>query len=141
MRALRYVTGACSLILVAVLALAGATASWSPWGWLTLMAAALGAAALLSSAPRAQRLLGAAAAGLLVMVLGLRLYGTAPGQARMLTLPGGTPSRWASRIIDEQDTSLAGARILRLLWRLPRDEQARLVPAMRDAYVEMRREL
>jgi len=141
MRVLGYVVGASALILVAVLAIAGSMASWSPSGWLTLTAAALGAVALLVRARRAQRLLGAAAGGLLVMLLGLRILGPAGGRALMLTLPGGTSSRWAGRILDEQDTSLVGARILRTLWRLPRDEQERLVPAMRDAYVEMRRDV
>jgi pimeloyl-ACP methyl ester carboxylesterase len=107
-----------------------------------LMAAALaGAALLVKGARRARRILGAAVGGLLVMLMGLRIIRASGGRASMTTLPSGTSSRWAGRIIDEQDMSLAGARLLRSFWRLPRDEREQLVPAMRDAYVEMRRDL
>jgi hypothetical protein len=142
MRALGYVAGAALLIVVAALAIAGSLASWSPWGWLTLVAGALGALALLpANAPRARQLLGAGSGALLVTLVGLRIIVASGGRANMLTLPSGTSSRWIGRIIDEQDIGLLGARVLRLCWRLPRDERERLVPAMEGAYVEMRRQV
>ncbi|APR84557.1 Hypothetical protein A7982_09906 [Minicystis rosea] len=60
------------------------------------------------------------------------------GSTTMITLPGGSGSRWLGRVLDEQDPSLVGARLLPLVWRLPPDERAKLVPAMQDAYVAMR---
>jgi hypothetical protein len=139
MRALRLITGASGLVAVAVLATAGSIAPWSPSGWLMVVAVALGTSALLIA--KARRALAATAAALLMSVLVLRIVAASSGQCRMLTLPSGTSSRWAARIVDEQDGSLAGAWILPSVWRLPRDEREQLLPAMRSAYVEMRRDL
>jgi pimeloyl-ACP methyl ester carboxylesterase len=43
-------------------------------------------------------------------------------------------------MLDEQDLSLAGARLLVRRWPLPPSERERLVPAMGEAYAEMRRD-
>ena len=42
------------------------------------------------------------------------------------------------RLFDEQDVSLLGAQALLWRWKLPPDERRELLPAMRDAYAEMR---
>jgi pimeloyl-ACP methyl ester carboxylesterase len=60
------------------------------------------------------------------------------GDTTMITLPGGSGSRWLGRALDEQDGSLVGARVLALAWRLPQGERAQLVPAMQEAYAAMR---
>jgi hypothetical protein len=41
----------------------------------------------------------------------------------MLTLPGATSSRWLGIIVDEQDVSLLGARVLAWRWPLTADER------------------
>ena len=129
------------LVLVAALAVVGAIAPFSPSGWLALTTVALASSAFVVTARRARRALGCVAGALLLLLLGIRLIGAAGKLGRMVTLPGGTSSRWAGRILDEQDVSLLGARALGLVWRLPRNERERLVPAMHDAYVEMRHDL
>jgi pimeloyl-ACP methyl ester carboxylesterase len=68
------------------------------------------------------------------------MVGSESGMVRILTLPAGTPSRWSTRLIDEQDVALVGTRVLALRWPLSADERERLLPAMHDAYVDMRRD-
>jgi pimeloyl-ACP methyl ester carboxylesterase len=140
MRILARLVAVTLLLLVALLAVAGMIAPWSPWGWLGLGVATIAALALLVAKPRARRGLGAVAGTLLMTLLGVRLVGAERGTIRMITLPAGTPSRWIGRIVDEQDVSLLGARLLAARWHLPPVERERLVPAMREAYAEMRRD-
>jgi len=68
----------------------------------------------------------------------VRMVGAADGMIRMITLPQGHSSRWLGWLVDEQDLTLAGARVLTTRWRLAPDEQKNLVPALRKAYAEMR---
>jgi dienelactone hydrolase len=123
---------------LAFLAIVGMRASWSPSGWFALGTAAVAALALFIRERGPRRGLALVAAGLLTILLVVRIYGAGDGMIRMLTLPHGTSSRWLGRIIDEQDVALLGARVLASQWRLPADERERLVPAMRKAYAEMR---
>jgi hypothetical protein len=128
------------LAAVAVLALLGARAPWSPSGWFTLGILAVGALALLIRDQRPQRGLGLVA-GVLFVVLGVvRLVGAGEGMIAMRTLPGGGAARWLARCLDEQDVAQAGARVLALAAPLPASERERLVPAMHAAYVDMRRD-
>jgi pimeloyl-ACP methyl ester carboxylesterase len=100
----------------------------------------LGACALLVRPPRVRKILGATAIVLLLSVLLVRLTAAGSGAMHLVTLPGGTSSRWAARLVDEQDVSLLGARLLKVLWHLQGAERDGLVAAMHDSYVEMRRE-
>jgi len=128
------------LMIFAVLAIVGAKAPWSESGWSVLMTGVVLASAWLFERPLPRRILRLVAGGLLVALVAMRLVGTARAQTRVITLPGGAPSRLATRLFDEQDVSLLGARILPWVWRLPADEREQLLPAMREAYVEMRKE-
>jgi pimeloyl-ACP methyl ester carboxylesterase len=127
----------CALALVAAM---GLVAPWSPSGWFALGTAVVAALALAIKDQRPRRGLAAAAGVLLAILLAVRMLGAADGMIRMITLPQGNPSRWLGGLVDEQDVALAGARVLATKWRLPHDEQKRLLPAMREAYVEMRRD-
>jgi hypothetical protein len=140
MRALATVGGvllAGPLLIVAALGLA---ASYSPSGWLMIVAAALVVVGAITAPWRRSRRRGIARAGLalLVLVIGARIMAAAFGDTKMVTLPGGAASRWLGRVIDEQDGCLIGARGLAVVWPLPPAEKEALVPAMHDAYVAMR---
>jgi pimeloyl-ACP methyl ester carboxylesterase len=127
-----------AIVPIAVLALIGIAAPWSLSGWVALAACALVASAGFFGAARTRRLLrvlGAAAIAVLVLV---RVAAPSGGSDSMLTLPGGTSSRWLGRVVDEQDVSLLGARALIRRWPMVREERDGLLRAMRDAYVEMR---
>jgi predicted esterase len=125
------------LVPVAVLVWMGVHAPWSLSGWIVLAALGLAAAAAFVPAPGRRRLLRALAGTAIAMVVIVRvLASTEPGG--MPTLPGATSSRWLGRIVDEQDVSLIGARLLAWRWPLARDEREGLLREMRAAYVEMR---
>ena len=128
------------ITVAALLALAGALAPWSLWGWSVLAAVVAAAVALAMRPSRGRRGLALAAALAFVVIAVIRVAATggagAPG--RMLTLPGAGSSRWLGRLVDEQDVSLAGARVLTWRWPLVREERATLPRAMRAAYVDMR---
>jgi hypothetical protein len=128
------------LVLIALVGLLGVMAPWSPSGWFALGTASVAALALSISERGPRRGLGAVAGVLLAILLVVRMLGAADGMIRMVTLPQGTSSRWLGSVVDEQDVALAGARVLAMQWRLAPDEKKRLVPAMRESYVEMRRE-
>ena len=140
MRRLVRILAVTLLVLVALVGLMGVLAPWSPSGWFGLGAVVVAALALSISERGVRRGLGAVALVLLAILLAVRMLGAEDGMIRMVTLPQGTSSRWLGRVLDEQDVALAGARVLAMRWRLPPDEQQRLVPAMREAYVEMRRD-
>jgi hypothetical protein len=140
MRLLARTVGFAFLAAVAVLALLGVSAPWSPSGWFILGTVAMAAVALAIKEQRARRGLGLAAAALLVILLVVRMVGAGDGMIAMRTLPRGDSARWLARLVDEQDLALAGARVLAARWRLPADERGRLVPAMHEAYVDMRRD-
>jgi hypothetical protein len=128
------------LVLVALVGLLGVLAPWSPSGWFGLGSAAVAALAL-SIGDRSVRCgLGAVALALFAILLAVRMLGAADGMIRMVTLPQGASSRWLGRVVDEQDVALAGARLLAMRWRLPPDEQKHLLPALREAYADMRRD-
>jgi alpha-beta hydrolase superfamily lysophospholipase len=76
-----------------------------------------------------------------ILVVVVRVLFVSGGRARVITLPGGASSHRLARALDEQDVSLAGAWLLRASRRLPRDEAYALVPAMRDAYAAMHRDV
>jgi pimeloyl-ACP methyl ester carboxylesterase len=125
---------------VALLVVLGLSAPWSPSGWFELGVTALLAVALLIKEARPRRGLALVAAGLLGILFVVRMVGAGSGMIGMRTLPGNESARWLARLIDEQDPALLGARVVAAQWRLPAVERERLVPAMRDAYVEMRRD-
>jgi predicted esterase len=60
------------------------------------------------------------------------------GDSAMITLPGGSGSRWLGSVIDEQDGALVGARVLAMVWSLPAAERAAIAPTMHAAYLAMR---
>jgi hypothetical protein len=128
------------LVSVVLVGLMGAMAPWSPSGWFGLGTVAVAALALSMRERSVRRGLGAVAFVLLAILLIVRMLGAADGMIRMVTLPQGTSSRWLGNLVDEQDVALAGAHVLAMLWPLPPDEKKRLLPAMREAYVEMRRD-
>jgi pimeloyl-ACP methyl ester carboxylesterase len=134
------VFGIAALVGVGLVALLGAFAPWSPSGWFALGAAAIAAIALVVRDRGARRGLAIVATILFAVLLGVRVVGSESGMIRMLTLPAGTPSRWIARLVDEQDVALMGARALAQRWPLAADEKERLLPAMHDAYVAMRRD-
>jgi pimeloyl-ACP methyl ester carboxylesterase len=134
------ILGAILLVLVALVGLMGALAPWSPSGWFGLGALAVAALALSMRERAVRRGLGFVASLLVAILLCVRMVGAEGGMIRMVTLPQGTSSRWLGRLIDEQDIALAGARVLGMQWRLPPDEKEKLLPAMREAYVDMRRD-
>jgi pimeloyl-ACP methyl ester carboxylesterase len=121
-------------------ALVGIFAPWSQTGWFVLGAGALGATSLLVRERGARRGLAITAAVLFAILGCVRLVGSEGGLVRMVTLPQGSSSRLLARLVDEQDLALAGARVLALRWPLSHDEREGLVPAMRSAYLDMRRD-
>jgi predicted esterase len=127
------------LVAVAFLAWLGAAAPWSPSGWIVLASLSLGAATAFVRAERPRRLLRVLAGAALPAVVVVRLLASGAPDV-MLTLPDATSSRWLGRIVDEQDVSLLGARLLAWRWPLTRDERPALLREMRAAYVEMRGE-
>jgi hypothetical protein len=140
MRMLLRVLALAVLGVVAIVALLGLWGPWSPAGWFTLGAVALGAVGLASRQPRPRRGLGLASLALLAILLVWRMVGAGDGMIAMRTLPAGDSARWLARLFDEQDPALAGARLLVRRWPLPASERERLVPAMGEAYAEMRRD-
>jgi hypothetical protein len=138
-RAGRVAAGGALVVLAALTALAimGARAPWSASGWALLAALALGAAAGICARSRARRALGALAAAALLALGAVRVAAGSRDGARVVTLPGGASSRWLARLVDEQDVSLLGARLLLLRWPLIRDERPALVAAIHDTYAEM----
>jgi pimeloyl-ACP methyl ester carboxylesterase len=140
MRRLVRILAVTFLVVVALVGLLGVLVPWSPSGWFGLGAVAVGALALSIRERGVRRGLGAVALVLLAILLVVRMLGAGDGMIGMVTLPQGTSSRWLGRVVDEQDVALVGARVLAMRWRLPPDEQKRLLPAMREAYVDMRRD-
>jgi hypothetical protein len=140
MRLLTRIAAFAVLGAVALVALLGAWAPWSPSGWFALGSLAVAAIALALKAPRPRRGLGLMALGLLAILLVVRIVGAGDGMIAMRTLPSGDSARWLARLVDEQDLALAGARVVATQGRLPAAERERLVPAMHEAYLEMRRD-
>jgi hypothetical protein len=140
MRVLAVVAGVLLAIPALVLVVLGLGASYSPSGWLMVFVLALVVGGMITAPWRRRRWRGVVRAGLalfgLVVVGRTVLAGS--GDTTMITLPGGSRSRWLGRVLDEQDGSLVGARVLARIWRLPSAERTRLVPAMQEAYVAMR---
>ena len=127
------------LAAVAILAVLGVRTPWSASGWIVLAALGVSAARLFVRAPRTRLLLWALGAVSIASVMAVRLLSSGAPDV-MLTLPGATSSRWLGRIVDEQDVSLVGARVLAWRWPLTADERDGLAREMRAAYVEMRGE-
>lgn len=125
---------------VAVLALLGAQAPWSPSGWVALAAVAVGGLVLFIAEPRPRRVLAAAGLILILVVIVVRGIGTGSGLITMRTLPSGDGARWLGRLLDEQDLALAGERVLGMRWPFSGDERQGLLRAMGDAYAAMRRD-
>jgi pimeloyl-ACP methyl ester carboxylesterase len=140
MRLLIRIFALAMLGAVALVAVLGVLASWSPSGWFALGTVGVAAVALAIKDRRPRRGLGLVALLLLALLLIVRIVGAGDGMIAMRTLPSGESARWLARLVDEQDLALAGARMLAMRWPLPASERQRLVPAMREAYVEMRRD-
>lgn len=127
------------LAAVAVFGCLGASAPWSPWGWIVLATLGMAAASVFvrSKIPRwVLRVLAGTWFG--VVFLARLVDSGAPNE--MIAWPDGTSSRWLGRIVDEQDVGLLGARLLTRRWPLARDEREGLLREMHAAYVEMRDE-
>jgi pimeloyl-ACP methyl ester carboxylesterase len=127
--------GVVLLVPVAILALLGVEARWSPSGWVLLAAAGVAAASAFVGAARSRRTLRAAAGVAIAVLVMVRLLAADAG---MPTLPGATSSRWLGRVVDEQDVALLGARLLVRRWPVVREERDGLVREMRAAYADMR---
>ena len=140
MRLLLRILALAVLGVVLLIAGLGVLAPWSPSGWFFLGTIALAALASLVKERRPRRGLGLVALGLLAILLVVRMVGAGDGMIAMRTLPGGEPARWLGRLVDEQDLTLLGARVLVLRERLPPSERASLVPALRSAYQQVRRD-
>lgn len=85
---------------------------------------------------------GVTRAGALVLLatLGVRLVATERARAIRLSTPDGGRSRLLTRVVEEGDLAVSGARLLVLAGAL-RDPDARAVPgALRTAYAELRAE-
>jgi hypothetical protein len=139
-RAVASVAGVLLAIALVIIVGLGLVASYSPSGWVMIVAAGLVACGGITAPWRRARRRGVARVGLALFALAVvtRVVLVGFGDTTMTTLPGGTASRWLGRVIDEQDGCLIGARGLAALWRLPAAEKAQLVPAMHDAYAAMR---
>lgn len=133
------IVAAAVLVAVAILAVLGVRAPWSLSGWIVLAALSVSAARMFVRARRARRLMYALGAASIAVLMVVRLLSSGAPDV-MLTLPGATSSRWLGRLVDEQDVSLLGARVLAWRWPLARDERDGLLREMRAAYVEMRSE-
>jgi hypothetical protein len=140
MRLLVRIVAFSVLGMVALVALLGVAAPWSPSGWFVLGAVALAAAALAFKDKKPRRGLGLVALLLLAILLVVRMVGAGEGMIAMRTLPAGDSARWLARLVDEQDLAQVGARVLAARWQLPAAERERLVPAMHEAYLDMRRD-
>jgi pimeloyl-ACP methyl ester carboxylesterase len=140
MRMLLRIFALAVLAAVALIALLGLWAPWSPSGWFALGAVAVGAVGLTIKEPRPRRGLGLAAIVLLAILLVVRIVGAGDGMIAMRTLPSGNSARLLARLVDEQDLALAGARVLASRLQLPARERERVVPALLEAYTEMRRD-
>jgi hypothetical protein len=138
MRLLVRIVAAALLLVLALVAVAGALAPWSPSGWFALGTAGVAAVALAIKERRPRRGLALVACVLLAILLTVRMVGAGGGMIRMITLPPGESSRLAGRLVDEQDLALAGTRLLGMKWGISPDEQTHLLPAMRQAYAAMR---
>jgi hypothetical protein len=139
MRHLARIAGVLLLFFTTSLAIAGAMAPFSGSSWLALTSLGLAGVALVVGTERLRRILGAASGTLCLAFFAARLVGAKAEFTHMIRMPDGSPSsRWAGRLLDEEDASLLGARALGALGRIPRDEADRLVPAMREAYAVMR---
>jgi predicted esterase len=140
MRLLALSSGVALAFPLAALAALGLDASYSPSGWVMLLALAL----LVLGAFRAWRRRSGARGiaggglGLFALVVVVRVVCAGSGGTTVETLPGGGDRRRLARALDEQDASLVGARALAWAWDLPLPERAELVPAMHGAYVAMR---
>jgi len=140
MRLLIRIVAIAVLVALASLALLGVPAPWSPSGWFLLGTSALAAVALLVREGRARRGLVLVAFALLVILLVVRMVGANEGMITMRTLPGGEPARWLARLVDEQDLTRVGARVLAMRERLPPVERDALLPAVRWGYQQVRRD-
>jgi len=140
MRLLLRIFGFAVLAVVVLVAGLGALAPWSQSGWFALGTLALAAVALVVKEQRPRRGLALISLLLLAILLGFRIVGGGDGMIAMRTLPSGDSARWLSRLVDEQDLALVGARVLAMEGRLPASEREQLVPAMREAYGVMRRD-
>jgi pimeloyl-ACP methyl ester carboxylesterase len=136
----RFFAGAV-LVVAALLGVAGVAAPWSRSGWVLLSTAAAAAVAFLLRPARLRAPLGGLAVVAFVALLGARLVGGAIGVVRMGTLPDAASSRWLGRLVDEQDVSLLGARLVARGGLVIPEERAGLPGALHDAYVEMRGEV
>jgi hypothetical protein len=137
-RLLRRFIAAALLVLVLGLTALGLNASYSPAGWLQLMSVGLFATGLLLPGARARRTAILVSLVVMASVVAGRVIATSSGKTTIVTLPTGKTSRWLARVIDEQDVSLVGARVLRILWHLQGRERSALASTLHDAYLEMR---
>jgi hypothetical protein len=86
------ILGVLLLVVVALVALLGVMAPWSPSGWFGLGTLAVAALALAIRERAVRRGLGFVAGVLLAILLIVRMVGAEDGMIRMVTLPQGTSS-------------------------------------------------
>ncbi len=137
-RLFRWFIGASLLLFVLGVAAFGLSASYSASGWIELFSIGVFALGLFLPSPRARGLSTLVAVALFAGVIISRVAVTGSGKTTVITLPKGKSSRWLSRLVDEQDVSLWGARVLKVMWGLKGRERTGLVSTMHDTYVEMR---
>ena len=78
-------------------------------------------------------------AGLLVVVLGLRILTAARGESMTMTCDGGG-GRWLARVIDERDAAIWGARIAFASGHFRDPDTPAVVPALIRSYKELAEE-
>jgi hypothetical protein len=137
---LRRLLGLVLLVVLTPLGVLEFETPFSPCGWCEFVALIAIATWLLLPVGRTRRGIGLLALVLLVGVPIVRLGTAGSERATIITLPGGD-TRWLTRLVDEQDVSLIGARILKRLWRPQGAERDGLLPAISEAYAEMRKDL
>jgi predicted esterase len=88
---------------------------------------------------RRSAILALLGAGIIATTVSLRMVFPASGARLVLaTFPGQAPPRWWNRVFDEQDAVLFGARLGSYVGLISPAENNGLVPALAQAYGEMR---
>ena len=126
---------------VTVLVMVGLAAPLSPSGWLYLAALCVVVGGLISGPFREERLRGVTRAGiaLIGLVALVRVGIAAEGRTlSMVVLPNGGSSHIVDRIVDEQDLTVPGARLLTAIGAFPEGDGAAWPPIMAERYRAMR---
>lgn len=126
---------------VTVLVMVGLAAPLSPSGWLYLGALVVVVGGLVSGPFREDRLRGVTRAGIATIGLVALVRVGIAGEGRtlsMVVLPEGGSSHVVDRLVDEQDLTVPGARLLTMLGAFPNGDGAAWPPIMAERYGAMR---